>query len=254
METNRILDSCRDRDCYENVRVFLTDLGQEIIEHTSQVRVKDACIAWTYIGIDPVQFNRGFYSVTIKFYVSLTFEACVPMGQLQEFEGVAVIEKRVVLYGGESNVNVFRSAESENYCAMPELVSCAKKNPEAVVEVLEPIVLGARIVDCAAECHCCCCCCDIPSQICCQAGGLVDGNGDRFLVVSLGFFSVIRLVRAGQFLISASEYCLPEKECSTPCEDNPCATFGNIPFPAAEFCGASPIAPAVSVTPRRCCN
>jgi hypothetical protein len=27
VETNRILDSCRDQDCFENVRVFLTDLA-----------------------------------------------------------------------------------------------------------------------------------------------------------------------------------------------------------------------------------
>ena len=32
IETNRIFDSCRDRDCYEHVRVFLTDLGEDIIE------------------------------------------------------------------------------------------------------------------------------------------------------------------------------------------------------------------------------
>ena len=254
IEAGRILDACRDRDCFEDTRVYLSEAGEELIARTGSVRVKKACISGANITTQPIQFNSGFYAVDVKFYVNCTFEVCVPLGNAQEFEGVAVVEKRVVLYGGESNVNVFRSAESENYCAMPELVCCAKKNPEAVVEVLEPIVLGARIVDCASECRCCCCCCDIPSQICCQAGGLVDGNGDRFLVVSLGFFSVIRLVRAGQFLISASEYCLPEKECSTPCEDNPCATFGNIPFPAAEFCGGGAITPVAGVSPRRCCN
>ncbi len=61
-------DSCRDRDCYENARVYLTDMGQELIENTGQVRVKECCIAWTYIGIDPVQFNRGFYAITIRFF------------------------------------------------------------------------------------------------------------------------------------------------------------------------------------------
>ena len=101
IETNRILDSCRDRDCYENVKVFLTDLGQEIIDHTTQVRVKDACIAWTYIGIDPVQFNRGFYTVTIRYYIRLIFEGCICPGRSQEFDGIAVIEKQVVLWGGE---------------------------------------------------------------------------------------------------------------------------------------------------------
>ena len=34
IETNRVLDSCRDRDCYENVRVYLSDFGNEILERT----------------------------------------------------------------------------------------------------------------------------------------------------------------------------------------------------------------------------
>ena len=110
IETNRILDSCRDRDCFENVKVFLTDQGQEIIDRTTQVRVKDVCIAWTYIGIDPVQFNRGFYAITIRFYIKLTFEACVCPGRGQEFDGIAVLEKQVVLYGGDSSVSIFRSS------------------------------------------------------------------------------------------------------------------------------------------------
>ena len=32
IEANRVLDSCRDRDCYENVQVFLTGFGNEIID------------------------------------------------------------------------------------------------------------------------------------------------------------------------------------------------------------------------------
>ena len=98
IETNRILDSCRDRDCYENARVYLTDMGQELIENTGQVRVKECCIAWTYIGIDPVQFNRGFYAITIRFFVKLICEACVRGGRGQEFDGIAVLEKQVVLF------------------------------------------------------------------------------------------------------------------------------------------------------------
>ena len=91
IEANRILDSCKDRDCYENVRVFLTDCGQQIIERTNTVRIKDACIASTFIGLDPVQFNRGFYTITIRFFVRRVFEGCVGVGHAQEFDGIAVI-------------------------------------------------------------------------------------------------------------------------------------------------------------------
>lgn len=97
IETNRVLDSCRDRDCYENVRVYLSDFGNEILERTGAIRAKSAEILWTNIGIDPIQFNRGFYAVTIRFYIRVTCEACVGGGRSQEVEGIAVLEKRVIL-------------------------------------------------------------------------------------------------------------------------------------------------------------
>ena len=154
IETNRILDSCRDRDCYENARVYLTDMGQELIENTGQVRVKECCIAWTYIGIDPVQFNRGFYAITIRFFVKLICEACVRGGRGQEFDGIAVLEKQVVLFGGDSNVSVFRSSgDSTAFCAEPEPCYKERTVPTAVVEVVDPIVLGCRVME---PCDCAC--------------------------------------------------------------------------------------------------
>ncbi|MBE6701821.1 MAG: hypothetical protein E7585_00195 [Ruminococcaceae bacterium] len=239
IEASRILDACRDRDCFENVRVFLTCVGEDLIARTNNVRVKKAKLCGANIVTDPIQFNRGFYAVTIKFYVSLVFEVCVPMGQSQEFEGVAVLEKRVVLYGGESNVSVFRSSASDGYCAIPEPVCCGKNHPEAVVEVVEPIVLGARIVNTCSECRCCCGCSDIPVLVTDSLNGTLvdDGNRDgRFLTVSLGLFSVVRLVREGQLLVQGAEFCLPDKECCEPSEEDPCGTFRKMPFPAAEFC------------------
>lgn len=237
IETNRILDSCKDRDCYENVRVFLSDFGNEIIERTSTIRVKSACISWTYIGIDPVQFNKGFYSVTIRFYIKLIFEACVGGGHSQEFDGIAVIEKKVILYGGESNVSVFRSSpDSMGFCAQPEPCYCEKNTPVAVVEVVDPIVLGVRVVENVNECCCCCCACDIPEGVFANNSSFSDNEPGRYLAVSLGIFSVIRIVRPAQYLINATEYCIPDKECISNSQDDPCSVFRTMAFPTAEFC------------------
>ena len=257
IEAGRILDACRDRDCFEDIRVYLTPAGEELIARTGSVRVKSARICGANIVTEPVQFNCGFYAVDVKFYVGCSFEVCVPLGNAQEFEGVAVLEKRVVLYGGESNVNVFRSVAGGSYCAIPDLVCCAEKDPEAVVEVLDPVVLGAHILDNPSDCHCCCCCCDIPEQVTARFGNrLVDGEyaEGRYLAISLGIFSVVRLVREGQFLVQASEYCLPEKECVSPVENDPCATFRQIPFPAAEFCAVAASAPTTTIGTHRCCR
>lgn len=240
IETNRILDSCRDRDCYEDVRVYLTDFGEEIISRTNSVRTRNACIAWTNITIDPVRFNRGFYSVTIKFYIKLTFEACVGGGRSQEFDGIAVIEKRVILYGSESNVNIFKSSpDSSDFCAVPEPCCSTRNVPIAVVEVVDPIVLSTRIAEHHHECHCCCCVSDIPHAVSERINGaLADDHGEdgrRFLVVSLGIFSVVRIVRPAQYLINATEYAVPDKECVEPCDDNPCNIFRKMAFPSNEF-------------------
>ena len=237
IEANRILDSCRDRDCFEDVKVLLTDFGNELLERTTNIRAKDACITWTYIGIDPVRFNRGFYAVTIKFYVKILFEACLSGGRSQEFEGIAVLEKKVILYGGESNVSIFKSnPDASDYCSMPEPCCSTKNTPIAVVEVVDPIVLNAKLKE-ACEKPCCHCCCnDIPEHISASLSGCLSDNDGRYISVSLGIFSVVRIVRPGQYLIHAAEYCVPDKECVAAEEDNPCNLFRTMDFPTSEFC------------------
>ena len=242
VEVNRILDSCKDRDCFENIRVFLTEYGTEIIERTNTVRVKEACISQAYIGLDPVQFNKGFYAVTIRFYVKIIFEACVGVGHSQDFEGIAVLEKKVILYGGESNVSVFKSSVSDmGFCSMPEPCHCEKNMPTASVTVAEPIVLDVKIVESAKDCHCCCCCCDIPENLVRSVSGNIfdDDSRGRYLAVSLGIFSVVRITRLSQYMINAQEYCIPDKECISTPKDDPCSVFKAMAFPTQEFCTGS---------------
>lgn len=256
IETNRILDSCRDRDCFENVRVKLTDFGRDVLDRSSNIRVKDACITWTYISIDPVQFNRGFYQIVIRFYVKLTFEACVGTGRAQEFEGVAVVEKKVVLWGSESNVSIFKSSgDADDFCAVPDPCCPTRNVPQAVIEVVDPIVLSTKVVEDSRDCCACncCCACDIPDCVQARFGGTIvdDNDGDKYLVVSLGFFSVVRLVRPGQYLVQATEYCVPDKECVSAEEDDPCSLFRTMAFPTAEFCPPS-FSPSVHPGDHKC--
>ena len=103
IDSYRILDSCKDKDCFEDTRVLLTDYGQEVLEKSGSVRVTGTRVIWTDIVVDPVKFNRGFYQISIRFFTKITCEACVGLGKSQEIEGIAVNEKKVVLYGGEGN-------------------------------------------------------------------------------------------------------------------------------------------------------
>jgi hypothetical protein len=245
IEADRIFDSCRDRDCYENIRVGLSEYGKDVINRTGNIRAKDAYIAWTYIDVDKVRFNRGFYSVNIRYYIKLIFEACVGNNKPHEFEGLVAVDKKVVLFGGEKQVNIFKSESVESdYCSKKEINNTGSRLPRAVVEVTDPIVLDVKVFDrTTIPSGCCCCCCDIPEIVMEQLESPVSectGENDRYLTVSLGIFSIIRLIRSSQLLVNATEYCVPDKECVTPCEESPCSIFNNMAFPAGEFCSQIP--------------
>lgn len=241
IEASHVLDSCRDRDCFEDVSVYLTDFGQEIIEHTGNVRVKCAEISHACITVTPVQFNRGFYSVNVRFFVTIRFEACIG-GRNQEFDGVTAIEKKVILYGGDCGVSTFTSSEnSSGTCCEGVVGQREGTSPTASVEVASPVLLDARIADIKESSHCCCCCCvdEIPEIACRSIGApLRGGRSERVLLVSLGIFSVVRITRPAQYLISATEYAVPDKECSCGEDKDPCCLFRTMEFPTEEFsCG-----------------
>ncbi len=237
IDTYRVLDSCRDKDCFENVKVYLTDFGEEIIERTSVIRAKCAQISSAYIDINDVPFNRGFYQLNIRIYVKLTFEACVCPGNIQEIDGIAVVDKKVILFGSEGNVNVFKSEFGDSgFCKKSCEVNNSHSQPIAVLEAVDPIVLGVKVVEPKRfACSCCCCIDDIPESVLgCVSGPLCERD-NKALVVSLGFFSVIKIERPAQILVSALEYNIPEKECITASEDDPCTLFRAMSFPVNEF-------------------
>lgn len=238
IDTYRVLDSCRDKDCFEDVRVYLTHFGQEIIERATAIRAKSAKIASANIDIDPLPFNRGFYQITIKMFVKLTFEACVSPGNIQEIEGIAAVEKKLVLYGSEGNVSVFKSTVCDGGFCGDYSSACSVGNnlPTAVLEVVDPVLLDVKIVENCRPCFTCCCIGEIPDGLLTQfCGGLSDEGKAYKLVVSLGFFSVVRIERPAQYLINASEYAVPDKICKQLESDDPCRIFKSMAFPTSEF-------------------
>ena len=171
------------------------------------VRVSDICM-----NIEPVPFNRGFYSIdlTYTFRVELmAYERACSSPVL--LTGTAYASKNVILYGGESNTQTFFSSGEQlgdtNAC-------CETINlPTAAVQVVAPIALEARIGSvCAA-----------------------DGTTPvRTVIMTLGLFSVVEIFRPVTILVPTYEYTIPTKECHTDTE-SPCAVFDKIRFPAEEF-------------------
>lgn len=238
IDTKRILDCCRDRDCFEDTRVYLTACGEEILANSSNVRTRSAKLLWAFVGVDEVPFNCGFYQVVVRYYIEVEFEACLGVGRSQTFKGLAALEKDVILYGGEGRAVTFTSSPNNTYCNICDLDTMGTNDPVAVVETVEPIVLGTKVSDC----NCPCSCgeyAEIPEGIRTSLGEelVLNSNGPR-LLVSFGVFSVIRIERPAQLLVSATDYSVPDKECTVASNnDNPCALFRTMAFPVSQFRG-----------------
>ena len=242
IDTMRVLDSCRDRDCYEDTRVYLTPCGEEIIATSGNVRTRSARLLWAYIGVDEVPFNCGFYQVKIRYYIEVEFEACLGVGRSQTFRGLAALDKDVVLYGGEGRAISYTSTLGAGFCDLCDTANVGTNDPVAVVETVEPIVLGTRVSDCNCPCPCggteyp-----DLPEGIrnCLGEELVLNSTGPR-LLVSFGIFSVIRIERPAQLLIHATDYSVPDKECNSATNnENPCALFRTIAFPTTQFRGTN---------------
>ena len=240
IDTKRVLDCCRDRDCFEDSRVYLTAFGEEILANTTNIRTRGAQLIWAYVGFDPVPFNRGFYQITVRYYIKVELEACLGIGRSQTFNGICVLEKDVILYGGEGSVVSYSSSPNNNYCNISDTNTVATNDPVAIVETVEPIVLGTKVVDCSCCSNTCCNeCCEIPDAVTgCIDGELIINSGTTCpkLYISFGIFSVIRIEREAQMLVQATDYSVPDKEC-TPAtnDDNPCSLFNTMPFPVGQF-------------------
>ena len=107
IHTDKVYDSCRDKDCIENLRVYLTPSGQEVIDCAINVKCTKAEIIWVFSDIEPVPFNRGFYSIDLKYFFKITLQAFTGLGRPTEVEGLASFNKKVILFGSEGNAKMF---------------------------------------------------------------------------------------------------------------------------------------------------
>ena len=53
IHTDKIYDSCKDKDCIEDARVFLTACGQEIIDKAVNVKCRKSEIIWVFTDVEP---------------------------------------------------------------------------------------------------------------------------------------------------------------------------------------------------------
>ncbi|MDD2361821.1 MAG: hypothetical protein PHH84_02510 [Oscillospiraceae bacterium] len=238
IDAGRVYDSCSDKDCLEDLRVYFTEREQMVIDRAVSVRAKKACVITTYIDIEPLPFNRGYFSCDLTIFFHIEVEAftsrnCPPA----ELCGICVFRKRVILFGSEGSVKVFSSEFSEDDPARQQPIS--RNMPVCKVQVAEPIVLSACVVDACerrkCKCDCDCGCSSIPEGIANNYGGaFIDPDEGKAVYVTLGIFTIVQLIRNVQMLVPVYDFCIPTKDCSET-GDEPCDLFRKMLFPIDEF-------------------
>lgn len=227
----RVYDSCSDKDCIEDTRVYFSPENQELVNSASNVRIKNVSVISAYIDLEPIPFNRGFYSVDITFFFDVCLELfTAPASCPVTVNGVSVFNKKVILFGSDGSVKVFTSNDN---CEELNLIG-NRAVPKAVVQVAEPIALSANL----SEIRKSCCMennCIIPSHVAKCFGDTIEfENCQKAVFVTIGLFIIVQIVRNTQMLIPAYDFCIPDKECVTS-SDNPCELFKQIEFPIKEF-------------------
>ncbi len=224
IDAGRVYDSCSDKDCLEDLPVYFIETEQAKVERALTVKAKSVEVMNVFLEVEPIPFNRGFYSVDMTFYFLVRLSAYyTPVSTADTVRGIAIFSKKVILYGSEGNVKVFNSE-------MPSGKST--NSPKAVVQVVDPICLHSRLAESSenetmTEIN-------FPESVTALFdGNFVTGNG-RCVLITLGLFTIVQLERPVQMLIPAYDFCVPGKECISTTDD-PCEVFKHIKFPTNEF-------------------
>ena len=236
IHTRKITDSCRDKDCIEDLRVYLTRHSQTLLDNAAGAKVRCADLLYTYIDVEPVAFDRNHYCIDVTFYYRILADATIGNCRPAALNGLAVFSKRAVLCGEDSRAHIFTS--DTRLGGVDGITRYSANRPTAVVEVLDPMVLSSCVKE---VCDCACkenTLIQLPEGIVQMFDDELVLNGEnRRLFVTLGQFSIIRLERDAQLIVPVLDYSIPAKECcDTPgCGEDPCEMFSRIPFPAAQF-------------------
>lgn len=236
VDAGRVYDSCCDRDCLEDLRCFFTPDVQAYVDQAISVRLCSAEVLNVFINVEPVSFNKGFYSCDLTFFFLMEFDLFItPHSCPVPVKGVSSFNKKVILFGSDGNVKVFSSTmHDDDDCGCKNPVRKTSNMPKCVVQCVDPVALTARIGeirDCYENVRC------IPQAICeCIGGNVVTDleSGRPTIYVTLGLFTIVQLIRNVQMLMPVYDFCIPEKQCDDT-TDQPCDVFRKIKFPTDDF-------------------
>lgn len=236
IDTSKVYDSCSDKDCLENLRVYFTKCGQDLVDRAINVKCRKSEIIWVYSDLEPVPFNDGYFTVDIKYFFRITLDVFLGVSRPQQVEGLATFDKKVILFGSEGRAKKFSS--KFKFDGVDRQLMAKSNLPKAIVEVVDPICLNAKLVENHHHHHCSGIMdiTSIPDEISdIFDEPIVSEGNSKQVLATLGIFSIIKIERDVQLLIPAFDFCIPDKQCIASTDENPCELFENINFPLDEF-------------------
>ena len=135
IHTRKITDSCRDKDCIEDLRVYLTRGSQALLDAATGAKVRCAELLHAYIDVEPVAFDRNHYCIDVTFYYRILADAVIGTGRPAALYGLAVFSKRAVLCGEDSRARIFTS--NTRLYESDGISLRSSNHPTAVVEVTD---------------------------------------------------------------------------------------------------------------------
>lgn len=238
VHSSKIMDACRDKDCIEDLRVYLTKDSQQLLDRANGARVQTAELLFADPVVEAVPYNTGSYTVTVTFYYKVIATVTIGGSRPATVYGLAIFSKQVLLYGGEGKAKIYTSRD--NLCTPDQRPLCSCNLPTAIIEVVDPMVLAAKLVNLAN-----CPCTDTaqapqlpPQVLACFDDDLVLSGERQRLLVTIGQFSILRLERDTQLLMPYFDDCIPTKECGDAAgiaQTSPCDVFAQVDFPVDSF-------------------
>jgi len=193
------MDSCSERECFEDLQVFFAEKDQIIIDNCVLVRNPAAVLETVNFEVEPIPLQDGCFTVdcAMRFYVSC--DAFLSReDRPHRVTGTTYVQKRDILFGGENAARVF-SSDGTNTTALPR----------ASIQVAEPVVLSCRL------------------------GETSTGKG---VFITMGIFSVTSLERPAQLAVPVLERLVAQRACANTTERAACELFDNMRFPTEQFC------------------
>ena len=236
INASRIYDSCRSKECIENLRVYVSAENRAILDNASIITAEKAEVIWIYSDVEALPFHKGYYTVNLKFYFRIELNAYTGLRRPVGIDGLAFYEKKIVLFGSTGEAKIFESKYKEDSF---DFATWKKTNmPNAVAEVVDPIVLDtivlsgdtipvsdfdlSRVPECVHRVF---------------DGTLTPSESGKNIYVTLGLFLMVRLEREVQLSVPAARNCIPDSICHN--EEipgrNPCDMFRELTFPFEEF-------------------